>query len=838
MRAAYILISFLVTIAIFTNVARIDLDRRRAQQQQSTTDIEIVTAEPAPVTQEPETKSDHGVTVMTIEAPPCSWDAQSAQLSEQLRQQPAWLLSAAESAATDEDLVTEDWQYDRGTPYPSRRNDALDERGLLLLQKEKHDVSIVRRWNPNSGDMATVLLLKDVDITECRVSENANAESENGIFCLVRETSGSGTITDNLVFLASNGGTAMAPLTEARDESHFLVLPDNSVLIVGGRDAASRQRVNTVERVRAGLIQLQVETMADLPGPVRWGYTVAVMQDGRLMVAGGSTARSESCQRPACTDRTYILDVAEGRWTEGPTLTRPRAAATASLLIDGSIMVAGGWTADGDGNAVVTRSTERLGPGENQFVEDAPLPFAMAEHRALAPIDTAAASALLLDEGAKSVIAYDLEQGEWRLAGGFSTFTTFKLGPFSNGREHYFWTADTREEEWSRQIIRVRGYTPATTPTHAGTIHLYRRGTGVLAGENAAHAIVAGGHVSDPFRLTPAVDSFTGSQGLLALSPLQSSRYDAQVFGMRNGAIVVAGGTGTARDDRAAAAMAPHMEFMNSVSATAKWQALDARHPQGTRYAQLNEDTLVAISPGRAVERLTFDGTGADGASVVRQAMPRLPVHRESGSQPDGSVVAIGLDDGRVIVAGGLTYERQIAIYDDTAKSAVGYAGIGELIPANTYEVFDPVSNRWTSSAKSGERGGQVVVLEDGRVVNLHIRSEGLDDAGEPAFTFLFEISHADEGEWKPLPMQEPPYMEAGSTRLVAVGNELFVSGYSEVTIGMERKRVLWWLDQVRQGWDLVWEEPFSSLDSRHQDVIARVSLGDGRELLVPVGGI
>jgi hypothetical protein len=629
----------------------------------------------------------------------------------------------------------------------------------------------------------------------------------------------------------------MAPLTVTRIDPHLALLPDNSVLIVGGKDASSRQRVNTVERVRTNSTQLEVEQLPDIPGPVRWGHAIVAMQDGRIMVVGGNTAKYKGCQAPECSDKTHILNVETGLWTEGPVLSEPRASATASLLPDGSILVAGGWTSDRAGNARPSHSTERLWPGETQFVADAWLPFPMAEHRALDPIDDASSPVLLLDDRGKSVIAYDFEQGEWRVVGGFSTFTVFQFGPFSDGQEHFFWVSDSNEEEWSRQTIRVRGYKPDTTRPHATTLHLYRAGTGILAGGNGTPAMIVGGHVSSPYRLTAAVDSYSDAEGLQALSPLKSSRYDAQVFRMRGGAIAVAGGVSLDRDTRTFGAKAPPIEFLREVSTSEKWQTLKSAHPRGTRYAQLGDDALVALSPGRAVERLSFESTSTEGPRVNREQMPRLPVHRESGTQSDDSIVARGLGDGRLIVAGGLTYEKRIAIYQDTMEADDEYVGFGNLVPANTYEVLDVASGQWATSAPSSERGGQVVLLDDGTVVKLQIKPAGLDENGESTFSFHFELSHVDEGKWSPLQMHEPPYMEAGSTQLLAVGNELFVAGFSSATVGMERKRILWLLDRNRQAWDVVWEERASSLDSRHQDVIARARLANGRELLVPVGG-
>ncbi len=332
-----------------------------------------------------------------------------------------------------------------------------------------------------------------------------------------------------------------------------------------------------------------------------------------------------------------------------------------------------------------------------------------------------------------------------------------------------------------------------------------------------------------------AVDSYSDEDGLQPLSPVPSARYNAQVFRIGRGSIAVAGGINEYRDSRASDTDPVTIELLPRAATGQRWTTLDVTHPPRTRYAQIGQNELVALLPGQAVELLTFEGASSEEPRVRRSHWPDRPAHRQSGEQPEETVMARGLSDGRLVVAGGFTHYRKIAIYQEATDVPDEYVGIGNLILADTYEIFDALTQRWITSAPSIERGGQVAILADGRVAKLHIRTQ---QSGTPAgHSFFIEISRPDGGGWSPIVSPKDVGVNPHSTRLTAVGSDLFLAGLYADDELEEYRRVLHWYDAAEEEWIAVWRERDSRINTRNQDVIARVRVDNDREVLVPVGG-
>ncbi len=128
--------------------------------------------------------------------------------------------------------------------------------------------------------------------------------------------------------------TAGPALETARVKHTAVGLPDGDVLVIGGSGSAeSRDAFASTELLRTGGDSFR-------PGPVlpegRYKLTdaAAVLQDGRVAVAGGTTVA--------------IIDTAPAsvQEVEVPSLERERAFQTLTPLPDGTALVAGGYDAD------------------------------------------------------------------------------------------------------------------------------------------------------------------------------------------------------------------------------------------------------------------------------------------------------------------------------------------------------------------------------------------------------------------------------------------------------------------------------------------------------------
>jgi len=126
-----------------------------------------------------------------------------------------------------------------------------------------------------------------------------------------------------------------------RTGHHATLMPDGSVLILGGLDGAN-QPVTTLERftIDAGFTEVTNRLPADA-GVI--DQTATTLPDGRILLVGG---RSSMLGPPLDTAFIARLDPLDGTVDVVQTdrLAMPRAGHQATVLCDGTIIVAGGTT--------------------------------------------------------------------------------------------------------------------------------------------------------------------------------------------------------------------------------------------------------------------------------------------------------------------------------------------------------------------------------------------------------------------------------------------------------------------------------------------------------------
>lgn len=125
----------------------------------------------------------------------------------------------------------------------------------------------------------------------------------------------------------------------------------------GGRAMAPAERIN--------VDTLAVEPLAPMPVPRL--FASAAWHDGRLYVAGGSTAEGR-------TARVDVLDPDTGAWSDGPPLAEGRD--TRLVDVDGALYAVGGYLGDNKASALV----ERLPPGASAWQRVADLPSPTSAH--------------------------------------------------------------------------------------------------------------------------------------------------------------------------------------------------------------------------------------------------------------------------------------------------------------------------------------------------------------------------------------------------------------------------------------------------------------------------
>ena len=147
------------------------------------------------------------------------------------------------------------------------------------------------------------------------------------------------------------------PLPEARRDASVTVMPTGQVLIWGGTDAKGRvlddgQWFDPATR--------QFVRAANLGLPARAGHTLTVLSDGHLLLAGGWTGEGIP------TPQALIWDVLHRQVTPVEGADVPRYRAHAQVEADGAVRIEGGV----DDHGFAVRSSVRYEPSGQRLVGD------------------------------------------------------------------------------------------------------------------------------------------------------------------------------------------------------------------------------------------------------------------------------------------------------------------------------------------------------------------------------------------------------------------------------------------------------------------------------------
>ncbi|MEA2577695.1 MAG: hypothetical protein QOD78_1283 [Chloroflexota bacterium] len=208
----------------------------------------------------------------------------------------------------------------------------------------------------------------------------------------------------------SAAGTLGAP----RDQETATLLPDGTVLIVGGMEASSTTIGSSLASAEIYDPASATSTpTGDMTTP-RSGHTATLLPDGRVLVVGGYDDW-------AALASAELYDPASGTWTAAGSLAEGRGFHTATLLSDGQVLVAGGRSNNSStGHALW--SAELYDPSSGSWTTTGDLVKAHTSH-----------SATLLPDGTVLIVgpsydgyrlavdataqAYDPDSGSWSIAG-------------------------------------------------------------------------------------------------------------------------------------------------------------------------------------------------------------------------------------------------------------------------------------------------------------------------------------------------------------------------------------------------------------------------------------
>lgn len=266
------------------------------------------------------------------------------------------------------------------------------------------------------------------------------------------------------------------------------------------------------------------------------------------------------------------------------------------------------------------------------------------------------------------------------------------------------------------------------------------------------------------------------------------------------------------------------LEWLQPATPASGWQVFEM--PSIEAWAQLADGDLVAIDGSGRIERLRFESDGSTPPTLTRSLYATLDRNRsELGERTP--VVARGLADGRLVIADGQVQPYRIAIAPpedaDAPTGEVAYTGFGPWSHARDYEVHDPATNTWRTSAPARlPHGGPMQILADGRV--LRAGSSTIPPGESVAAEHAVELSLADGSGWVDLPVPD----DVERATVVVRHDRIF----AHLRVGNTAEHFILRFDEASGQWPQLWR----GSEPGNERIFERLLLVDdaGTPMLIP----
>jgi hypothetical protein len=156
-------------------------------------------------------------------------------------------------------------------------------------------------------------------------------------------------------------------------------LPDGRVLATGGLGGSSATGPGLASAEIYDPQAGEWSTTGAMAGP-RWGHSAALLPDGTVLVAGGSTVRSGQTTAALRTAERY--DPQTGEWTAAGDMTDARTGHTAVTLAGGVVLVCAGTAPVGTADDPALAFCELYDPATDSWTPTGSLHRARRRHQA------------------------------------------------------------------------------------------------------------------------------------------------------------------------------------------------------------------------------------------------------------------------------------------------------------------------------------------------------------------------------------------------------------------------------------------------------------------------
>jgi hypothetical protein len=204
------------------------------------------------------------------------------------------------------------------------------------------------------------------------------------------------------------------------------LLPDGRVLLVGGK-------ASTEDGKPAAAAELYDPTTGKWTATgsmaqARWGHTATLLEDGRVLVTGGvaglGCSGAQVCGNGDQLASAEMYDPGSGRWNVTGSMHKVRSGHTATRLLDGGVLVTGGYDIEGANIAgaeiMGLTAVERYDPKSGQWTPTASMADARAGSTATLLPDgrvLVAGGDVVGNNAGRSAELYDPGTGRWATTG-------------------------------------------------------------------------------------------------------------------------------------------------------------------------------------------------------------------------------------------------------------------------------------------------------------------------------------------------------------------------------------------------------------------------------------
>jgi len=255
-------------------------------------------------------------------------------------------------------------------------------------------------------------------MTEARNGHTATLLPDGRVLVAGSSGGAGGTVASAELYDPSSGSwTPTGSMIEARAGHTATLLPDGRVLVAGGYSISISGGSGVGGTVASAELYDPVTGVWTPTGSMveaRAGHTATLLPDGRVLVAGGSSfgITIPGGVEPHPLASAELYDSGSGSWTPAGNMIEIRAGHAATLLPDGTVMVAGG----GDEGGATLASAELYDPGSGSWTPTGNMIEARSGHTATLLPDgrvLVAGGSDSSGSGLASAELYDPSSGTW-----------------------------------------------------------------------------------------------------------------------------------------------------------------------------------------------------------------------------------------------------------------------------------------------------------------------------------------------------------------------------------------------------------------------------------------